>query len=154
MSTVLVVAAPIVVASWPLMSAAITAAIGTMGFASVQSRGPQVRQIADSKTRAEIELEDSEILAGSGGTGEEMVVERDGIRAVFSRDARGGLKLCLEGSGHTKAELKQIGEALVGRVTQQYAYNRLVSELKERQMTILDERVGEDQAIRIRVRNR
>ena len=152
MSTVLVVT-PIVVASWPLMSAAITAAIGTMGFAAAQNKGPRVRQIAGSKASAEIELEDSEILAGSAGTGEQMVVERDGIRAIFSRDARGALKLCVEGSGQSKAELKRIGEALVGRVAQQYAYHRLVSELKDRQMTILEERVSADQAIHIRVRN-
>ena len=152
MSSVLVVT-PLVVASWPLLSAAITAAIGTMGFAASQHQGPRIRELAGSKTRAEIELEDSEILAGTAGTGEQMVVERDGIKAVFSRDARGALKLCVEGSGQSKAELKRIGEALVGRVAQQYAYHRLVSELKERQMTILEERVGSDQAIHIRVRN-
>lgn len=151
MSTVLVVT-PIVVASWPLMSAAITAAIGTMGFAAAQHKGPRTRQSASPTARAELELDDSEILAGSTGPGEQMVVERDGIRATFSRDARGALKLCVEGSGQSKAELKRIGEALVGRVAQQYAYHRLVSELQERQMTILDQRVGEDQAIRIRVR--
>ena len=37
MSSVIVVAAPLVVASWPLVSAAITAAVGTMGFASAQN---------------------------------------------------------------------------------------------------------------------
>ena len=153
MSTVLVVGVSLIAASWPLVSAAITAAVGTMGFASVQNQGPRVREIADAKTRAEIELEDSEVLAGSAGSGEQMVVERDGIRAVFSRDARGALKLCVEGSNHSKAELKQIGEALVGRVTQQYAYHRLVSELKDRQMTILDERVDADQVIHIKVRH-
>ena len=153
MSTVLVVA-PLVVASWPLLSAAITAAVGTMGFAAAQNRqGVHILQPTDPKIRAEIELEDSEILAGTSATGEQMVVERAGIRAVFSRDARGALKLCVEGSGQSKAELKRIGEALIGRVTQQYAYHRLVSELKERQMTILQERVGEDQAIHIRVRS-
>jgi Protein of unknown function (DUF1257) len=152
MSSILVVT-PLVVASWPLLSAAITAAVGTMGFAAAQNQGPRVRQMIDPKTRAEIELEDSEILAGTAGSGEQMVVERDGIRAIFSRDARGALKLCIEGSGQSKAELKRLGEALVGRVTQQYAYHRLVSELKDRQMTILQERVGEDQAIHIRVRS-
>jgi hypothetical protein len=154
MSSVLVVT-PLIIAGWPVISAAITAAVGTMGFAAAQAQkaGPRVRQLADAKTRAEIEVEDAEILAGSGGTGEEMVVERDGIRAVFSRDARGALKLCMEGRGQSEAELKRIGEALIGRVTQQYAYHRVISELKERQMSILDERVGEDQAIHIRVRN-
>jgi hypothetical protein len=152
MSSVLVVT-PLVVASWPLMSAAITAAVGTMGFAASQNRGPRVRQFIDPKNRAEIELEDSEILAGSAGSGEQMIVERDGIRAVFSRDARGALKLCMEGSAHSKAELKRIGETLVGRVTQQYAYHRLMSELKDRRMTIIQERVGEDQSIHIRVKS-
>jgi hypothetical protein len=152
MSSVLVVT-PLIVASWPLMSAAITAAVGTMGFASVQNKGPRVRQMADSPVRAEIELEDSEILAGSAGTGEQMVVERDGIRAIFSRDARGALKLCVEGHGHSKAKLKKIGESLIGRVTQQYAYHRLMSELKERNLTIVEERLGQDQAIHIRVRS-
>jgi hypothetical protein len=152
MSSILVVT-PLVVASWPLLSAAITAAVGTMGFAAAQNQGPRVRQMIDTKTRAEIELADSEILAGTAGSGEQMVVERDGIRAVFSRDARGALKLCVEGSGQSKAELKRLGEALVGRVTQQYAYHKLVSELKDRRMTILQERVGDDQAIHIRVRS-
>lgn len=152
MSSVLIVT-PLIVAGWPVISAAITAAVGTMGFAAAQNTGPRVRQFADTTTRAEIEVEDTEILAGSGGSGEELVVERDGIRAVFSRDARGALKLCLEGRGQSKAELKRLGEVLLGRVTQQYAYHRVVSELKERQMTILEERVGEDQAIHIRVRN-
>ena len=152
MSTVLVVT-PLIIASWPLMSAAISAAISTMGFAAVQDKGPRSRQIADARTRAEIELEDSEILAGTGATDGEMVVEREGIRAVFSRDGRGALKLCVTGSGHSEAELKQIGESLVGRVTQQYAYHRLMSELKDRRMTVLEERMGADQSIHIRVRS-
>ncbi len=102
MSTVLVVT-PLVVASWPLMSAAITAAVGTMGFAAAQNQGPRVRQIIDPKARAEIELEDSEILAGSAGSGEQMVVERDGIRAVFSRDATRLRSSCAsKGSGNRR----------------------------------------------------
>jgi hypothetical protein len=135
------------------MSAAITAAVSTMGFAAAQSKGPRVRQIAGASERAEIELDDTEILAGSAATGQQITVERDGIRAIFSRDARGALKLCVEGHGHSKAHLKQIGESLVGRVTQQYAYHRLKSELKERELTIVEERVDQNQAIHIRVRS-
>lgn len=154
MSTVLVVT-PLVVAGWPVISAAITAAVGTMGFAAAQSADLRFRQISrgDAKNRAEIEVEDTEILAEGGAVGEQLVVERDGVRAVFSRDARGALKMCLEGNHLSKAQLKALGETIIGRVTQQYAYHRVVSELKERQMMIVDERVGEDQAIHIRVRN-
>jgi hypothetical protein len=38
-------------------------------------------------------------------------------------------------------------------VTQQYAYHRIVTELKQRNMTIVDEHVSEDQTVKIRVRN-
>ena len=106
---------------------------------------------ATAVNRTEIEVEDSEILAGTAGAGENIVVERDGVRTVFSRDGRGALKLCMEGR-LGKNDLKKIGEELMGRVTQQYAYHRIVSELKQRNMTIVDEELTADRAVRIRVR--
>jgi hypothetical protein len=98
-------------------------------------------------------VENSEILAASVGTDEEIVVEKEGLRAVFSRDARGSLRVCVEGHGHSKAELRRIGQELIDRVTQQYVYHRIVSELKERHMTIVDEEVKEDRTVKIRIRN-
>lgn len=151
MSTVLVVA-PLVIAAWPSITAAVIAATGTMGFALAHS-GQKRRATAAGTTRAEIEVEDSEVLEASGGTGEELVVERDGIRAVFSRDPRGALKVCVEGEGHSKSELRRIGQELIDRVTQQYVYHRVVTELKERHMAIVGEEVSEDRTIRIQVRN-
>ena len=157
MSTVIVLT-PIIISSWPAISAAVAAAVGAMGFTVAGSTamsavaGVTTRQGATS-TRAEIDVADSEILTGVGGTEQTMVVERDGVRAVFSRDARGALKLCMEGQGQSKAQLKQIGEELIERVTQQYVYHRIVTELKERNMTIVDEEVEADRTVRIRVRN-
>jgi hypothetical protein len=151
MSAVIVVT-PLVIASWPIITAAVTAAIGTMGFSVVQSQG-QNRQLNSSRTREEIDIEDSEILDQAGGLREELVVERDGVRAVFTRDERGALKLCLEGESFSKGQLRQIGEELIGRVTQQFVYHRLMTELKERHMNVVDEEVAEDRTIKIRVRN-
>ena len=59
----------------------------------------------------------------------------------------------MEGAGHSKAELRRIGEELINRVTQQYVYHRVVTELKERNLAIVDEEVDQDRTIRIRVRN-
>jgi hypothetical protein len=150
MSTVMVIT-PIIIANWPAITAAVTAAVGTMGFAALQET--EVSSVATATAREEIDLEDSEILQATAGTGEEIVVERDGIRAIFSRDARGQLKLCIEGGGLSKSQLRKLGEELIGRVTQQYAYHRIVTELKERNMTIVDEQVTQDQTVKIRVRN-
>ena len=151
MSTVLVIT-PILIANWPAITAAVTAAVGTMGFAAAQEGSAQGRAQA-STTREEIEVEDSDVLESAAGTAESIVVERDGVRATFSRDARGALKVCMEGKGKSKAELRKLGQELVGRVTQQYAYHRIVTELKQRNMAIVDEQVTADQTVKIRVRN-
>src|SRR5262245_20889253 len=150
MSAVIVIT-PLVIGSWPIIAAAVTAAVSSMGFAVMQSSA-QSHQIG-TRSRAEIDLEDSEILADTTGVSEELVVERDGIRATFSRDERGALKLCVEGEGYSKGQLRQIGEELIGRVTQQFVYNRVMTELNERKMHVVDQEVTEDRTIKIRIRN-
>ncbi|HEY2588916.1 MAG TPA: DUF1257 domain-containing protein [Tepidisphaeraceae bacterium] len=154
MSSVVVVT-PLIVAGWPVITAAVTAAIGSLGFSVVKgAEAPAtIANTAKTNTRAEVDVEDSEVLQEAASAGSELVVERDGVRVIFSRDLRGALKLCVEGEGHSKAELKRIGEELLGRVTQQYVYHRVVSELQERNMTIVDEQVAADRTVKIRVRN-
>lgn len=152
MSTVIVIT-PIVIANWPAITAAVAAAVGTIGFTAIRESQVDGARNSRDATRAEIEVEDSEILQEAGGAGEEIVVEREGIVARFSRDARGALRVCVEGHGHSKAELKRIGEDLIGRVTQQYVYHRVVTELKQRNMAIVDEQLAEDRTVKIRVRN-
>jgi hypothetical protein len=152
MSTVMVIT-PIIIANWPAITAAVAAAVGSIGFAAVQQGDSEERARTSTTTREEIEVEDSDILQGAEGTSEQIVVERDGVRAIFSRDARGALKLCMEGGGLSKTQLRKLGEELIGRVTQQYAYHRIVTELKQRNMTIVDEQVTTDQTVKIRVRN-
>ena len=151
MSTVMVIA-PIVIANWSVISAAVMGAIGTIGFTAVRENIEQEAR-ETSANRAEIELEESEILESASGSGEEIVVERDGVRAVFGRDPRGALKVCVEGPGFSKSQLKQMGEELIGRVTQQYVYNRVVTELSDRHMTVVSEEVSADHTVKIRVRN-
>jgi hypothetical protein len=145
MSTVLVVA-PIVIANWSAITAAVAAGVATAGFTAAAATEEAIVQSQPGLTREEIEVPESEILADSHGGGERIVVQNGGIRAVFSRDARGGLKVCMEGQGVSKAELKRLGEELIGRVTQQYVYHRLVSELQSRKVT-------KDNAVKIRVRS-
>jgi hypothetical protein len=152
MSTVMVIT-PILIANWPAITAAVAAAVGAMGFASLQEGQISAGISSKATNREEIEVEDSEILEAAAGTGEEIVVERDGVRATFSRDARGALRVCMEGGGLSKAQLRKLGQELIGRVTQQYAYHRIVTELKQKNMTIVDEQVTKDNTVKIRVRN-
>ena len=79
-------------------------------------------------------------------------MERDGPRHV-RRDARGALRAAWRGKVSRKTELRRLGEELIGRVTQQYVYHRIITEMKNRNMAIVDEEVAEDRTVRIRVRN-
>ena len=179
MSSVLVIT-PLVVANWAAIAAAVSVVAGRKGFAVAQARAQQevrarrllrnqekqrggktdkapavqrtANQVAE-EGRAEIELPNSDILPAAPGSSESLVIERDGVRATFSRDARGALKLCLEGPHLSKAELLALGEDLIGSVTQQYAYHQIMSQLQERRMTIVGEEVSPDKSVKIRVRN-
>lgn len=66
MSTVIVVA-PVIIASWPAIAAAVTAAVGTMGFAMTRESELEQGVQENSRNRAEIDVEDSEILADAAG---------------------------------------------------------------------------------------
>jgi hypothetical protein len=151
MSSVVVVA-PLIVAGWPVITAAVTAAVGSMGFSVVQGAGSIKPVTVKTRTRAEIDVEDSEVLEEAAPVGE-LVIQRDDVRVIFNRDARGALKVCVEGESHSKSALQQIGRDVLGRVTQQYVYHKIVSELQERNMTIVDEHVSADHTVKLRVRN-
>jgi hypothetical protein len=145
----MIVVTPLVVGNWPVIAAAVTAAVSSMGFAAVRDESVG-RTSEESKTRTEIEVEDSEVFAEGGP--QEIVVERDGVRAKFSHDESGALKLCMEGDHLSKDELRQIGDELIGRVTQQFVYHKLMTEMQSRHMNVIEEELTEDRTIRIRLR--
>src|SRR5262245_46139529 len=112
MSSVVVVT-PLIIANWSVISSAVIAAAGTLGFTRASEVGRNRGLLLGSGiTREEIEVENSEVLADAAGTAETMVIEKDGIKATFSRDHRGALKVCMEGAGYSKAQLREYGETL------------------------------------------
>ena len=103
MSTVLVVA-PIIVAGWPVITAAVTAAIGSMGFALVQAEvAASVAVRRTTTNRTEIEVEESEILAQPPAPRKpwSWCATACGPRSAATR---GALKLCMEGENLSKAD--------------------------------------------------
>ena len=46
-----------------------------------------------------------------------------------------------------------VSSEMIDRVTQQYVYHRLMTELRDRSVTVVDEQVAEDRTVKIRVRN-
>ncbi|MBI2901735.1 MAG: hypothetical protein HYY17_16240 [Planctomycetes bacterium] len=146
MSAVIVLA-PVVVAAWPVMVSAVMAAAAAAGFKRVKEEPKKKVR----KNVVELAMENAEVVAESMSPDERIVVEREGVRVVFSRDARGRFRTCVEGD-LAKDRLREIGEDLSGAVIQQYVYRRLSQELGRNGFTTLAEEKAPDGAIRLRVR--
>jgi len=152
MSTIIILT-PVIIGSWPVITAAVAAAAVGMGLnvnEAMQENRAEVEVEADQLV--EVELENSEVLASQVASGKSMVLTKDGITLRITRDERGQCKICAEGKGYSKTELKAFAEEFSQKVTQCFVYNRTVSELKNKDFQMIDEEVMEDGTIRVHVR--
>ncbi len=139
---------PIVVVSWPVLASAIVGAATSMGFTL---RAEALHQEKPRKHKVETDVPNSEVVADEMGRGEKIVVHRDDVTIEFGRDERGACTVCVTGDKSDR-ELRKIGEEVAGRVVQQYAYHKLMTELKKRNCTVVDEQVLEDESVHLRIR--
>ena len=153
MSTVLILT-PVIISSWPLITAAAVGAAAAMGLTMNETIREAYNESAEETEQAvEVELENSEVLAENLATGKEIVLTKDNIEIRISRDERGRCTVCAKGKGKTKTELKQIAEEFSQKMTQCFIYNRVKTELKNKNFQVVNEEVMDDQAVRIHVRN-
>ncbi|NOY74432.1 MAG: hypothetical protein GXP32_01405 [Kiritimatiellaeota bacterium] len=150
MSAVIIMT-PVVIAAWPVISAAVVGAVGAMGYAAVNSN--LVDGEIDIENSVDLEIANSEIAAENMSREEELLFTKGDITLTFKRDIRGKLKICVAGKNHSDNELRRIGTEISQKVTRQFIYNRIVSELKNADFSIVDQEVGENDAIKIQVRN-
>jgi hypothetical protein len=149
------VLAPVVIASWPAITAAVAEAAAAMGLAvkgnaSVSNNVPAQQQLKERSV--EVTMTDSEVLSENIATGQEIVLTKRMIEIRVHRDEQGCCRVCAKGIGHTEAELKAIAEEFTQKMTQIYMYNRVVTELKAKGFQMVNEEQMDDQAIRIHVR--
>ncbi|MHC4325235.1 MAG: DUF1257 domain-containing protein [Planctomycetota bacterium] len=152
MSAILVLT-PIVIGSWPAITAAAAGAAAAMGLIVKES----VKEIAKEsqstvEENVEFELSDSKVLAESMATDQEIVLTKGSINLRVRRDERGRCSVCARGVGHSETELKQIAEEFAKKLTQCFVYDKVVSELKNKEFQMVNEEVMEDESIRIHVR--
>ncbi len=147
--------APIVIASWPALGAAVASAATSLGFSivdqAIASANPS--QNTEGTQRVDLEIPGSEVVLGTLGRDQRIRLVRDGVEAIFARDARGRASVCVTGDGYSEEDLRQVGEELSGRMVQHYVLQKLKSELDSRGMNLVEETVDENQAIRLRVRH-
>jgi translation initiation factor 1 (eIF-1/SUI1) len=155
MSTTLIIA-PIVIASWPAISGAAIGAAAALGFA-LTKEAQALKAKIEGKAEAcceevEISMENSEILEKSLHAGQEMVFSKDNVTIRITRDERGRCVVCASGTGHTKTELKTMAEQFSQKLTQCFTYNRVMTELKNKNFNVVNEEVMTDESVRIHVR--
>ena len=151
MSTI-VLLTPVIISSWPLITAAVAGAAAGMGLAVKEIAKEGLENVEETAQSVEIELAESQVSAENVATGKEVVLVKDGVEIRVGRDNRGRCTVCAKGKGKTKAELKMIAEEFTEKMTQCFVYNRVVSELKNKDFQVVNEEVMEDQTVRINVR--
>ena len=150
---VVIILTPVVIGSWPVIAAAVTAAAAGLGL-NVGQKVSEALQEEQQTTeqQVEVELEESQVLAENVASGKELVLTKDGITLRVTRDARGQCKICASGKGYTQIELKQMAEQFSQKVSQCFVYSRTVTELKKHNFQTVNEDVTEDGTIRVHVR--
>lgn len=146
----ILVLTPIVISSWPAITAAVMGAAASMGFAAA-GRSAEQERIKPKKCTTETEIENSEILAESMNKGEKIVLTKDDLVIEIGQDARGACTVRVTGD-RKERELRKVGEDVAGRIVQQFAYHKLMTELKRRNYQIVQENVMQDESIQVRVR--
>jgi hypothetical protein len=149
MSTVCVLTA-MVIGSWPMIASAVAGVASAMGFTVAAPE--QVDERVKRHRSVETDVPNSEILEDLVERGETIRIQRDDVLVVFGRDERGACTVCVSGDRHSKRELTQIGEEIAGRLVQQFAYHKLMTELKKRRYDVVEESVQQDDSIQVRVK--
>ena len=152
MSAVIIMT-PVIIAAWPAISAAAVSVMVSMGYVAVKTAAEVHEQETVQQGRTvELDLENSEVIGDTLAREEELVFAKEDVTVKFRRDIRGKLQICVVGEGHNDVELNEIGSEIAGKVIQQYAYNQVVTELQDSNMTVVDQEVEEDETIRIKLR--
>ncbi|MBN1257186.1 MAG: DUF1257 domain-containing protein [Planctomycetes bacterium] len=133
--------------AWPLVATAAAAAASAMGFAAAKTK-----EKVDADTEVELSVENSEAITNNLQAGEELVFTKEDVEVVFSRNHAGKINIKVHGKNKTKEELEAIGKQLSSGLTQQYAYNQIVTELKKRNLNMVDEEIEADGTVRLQVR--
>jgi len=152
MSTIIILS-PVIIASWPAITAAVAAAAVGLGL-NVKGKAQEQNQVkVEGAVEVEVNVANSEVLTENVASGNELVLtSKEGIVLRVTRDEHGQCKVCAYGKGFSKTELKTYAEEFMQKLVQCYAYNRTVTELKNKEFQMINEEVMEDGSIRLHVR--
>src|SRR5690242_7375926 len=105
MSAVCIIA-PVVIAGWPIFSAAVMAAASSLGYQLVAEGARNLQSSAKQSNEVELDIERSEVVTSQLNRDQRISVTREGVTVTFSCNARGKAKLCVTGQGRSDEALR------------------------------------------------
>ena len=151
MSCVYVVS-PRVGTNWSIVSMLIASAAEEMGYSRLSSA--IISKLEGNREHSvELEMSNSEVLQEQIRRGEAMVLQHGEMKIIASVDASQRLQVSVSGpESISKDQLKTEGQEFINRIIQQYAYQQVMIEMKDKGFSLVEEKQEADGRIRIRVR--
>ena len=138
----------------PMITGALSGLVAAAAVAAAGSIGLKVDDTANAAASAnsvDIRLNNASEAAAGMSAGQSLRFSGDGVAVEFFIDENGRASVRASGRG-SEEELRALGETMAKRIVQQYAYHRVVTEMRERNMNIVEEEIEEDGTVRMRVR--
>lgn len=141
---------PLVVASWPAISAAVLAAAAALGYTIKKTTAGVTSSVLSEEV--ELVVKNTEAIGESLKAEESLTFEKEGVALTFKKTPSGRCNVSVCGKGLSHEELTRRGNEFAQKVVQQYVYNKVVSELKDKGFSVVNDKVQEDNSIKIMVR--
>lgn len=151
------VLAPVLAAA-PVVLTATTAVAAAMGFVAL-SQGLQEVEAElngllqqNSQQMAEFDVAEAKGLTRLIAEQGPIVLDRPDATVCF-RSGKGRVQMLVRGKGsQTREQLEELGQEVLQRIQQQYAYHSVMTDLKKRGFGKVEEVQEEDGTIRLRLR--
>jgi hypothetical protein len=91
---------PVIISSWPVIATAVAGAASAMGLMlkeTVKESTKELQTETETERNVEVELSESEILAESIATDQEIVLTKGTVELRVKRDERGRCSICAKG---------------------------------------------------------
>lgn len=144
-----VVVSPLLLAA-PAVLAAVTAAASSLGFQWSSQKLEALQPVSEEEQVVGFDVAEAEGLRQLlNERGPLLLTREDATISLRSK----GAGVCMEVRGRAPREqLESLGQEFLQTVSQHYAYDRVMSDLRQRGFEALEEEVEEDGTIRLRLR--
>ena len=146
----IIVMVPIIVA-WPVFAAAATSIAVQLGYHTKKKQKSELAEEEKTLQKVEVDVKGSDILSESMSYEETFTIQAGDVDVTFMKTPRGKVKMVVTGDNHSHEELREIGNNILDKVTQQYTLTMVKNELESRGFEINEEANLKDGSIKLNV---